>query len=556
MIALAETPPEGLLPWVRADREIKWDNYLIYRAGRYRDPLTGMSEKCVDAVCTVCGQSMKLEHVANGNGEAPFGFAWNTPEGKRLTGRSGRKVCCPECGAEVTARHISYVKHTDEFVWPISLEPMGETLILYLWRVQRWADKQGEIHWDARPWEAVAYSQGKAYKYVHWMKTINGATCYLSKWESRVRFTDTIYDIDLVYCPEGIGKATLGTCMENSKLELYMAVKGEYRFPATWLRIYQRHNNAENLMTCAAAKLTAGMLASEKRVQTYTRCFNENTDLLKTVDWKKVRPWDMLRIQKEELGYFNGKAREDGAERLAVTMLLRKSGFSVHPGEENPEWMRGSAREFMRLGIHPAKVESYLSRQKRKYPKDCITEYGITDYWRDAEWLGMDLNDPVIRWPQRFKTAHDAAADRRRTLMDEERKRIAAAEAAERDENFRKRFERMSRYAWEKDGILIRPARTVQELIDEGKELSHCVASYAPRHAAGGLTIFFVRHASEPDKPWFTLNFNEKTMSVTENRGKCNCARTPEVQAFENAWLAWVRAGAKKKKTNKEANAA
>lgn len=249
MIMLTETAPEGLLPWVREQKDINWEDYLIYRAGHWKNPLTGLKEKCVDAVCTACGAGMKLDYAPAPPGEANFGFGWYDRERKHYTSRSGKRIFCPECGAQVTAKHISYVAHTHAFVWPISLEARGETLILYLWRVDRWADRDGVLHWGVDPWEAAVYSQGQARKYVKWMKNMGGSVILLAEWNERKRFTDTFYDIELVYAPGGICKATLGTCMENSKLEEYMAVEGEYRFPVTWLRMYQRYPNLENLMT-------------------------------------------------------------------------------------------------------------------------------------------------------------------------------------------------------------------------------------------------------------------------------------------------------------------
>ena len=90
---------------------------------------------------------------------------------------------------------------------------------------------------------------------------------------------------------------------------------------------------------------------------------------------------------------------------------------------------------------------------------------------------------------------------------------------------------------WEQEGILIRPVEDQKELIAEGKTLNHCVGTYAKRHAEGRCSILLIRKTEEPDKPWYTLNFNVKTGTVTENRGNRNCARTPEVQAFEEAWL-------------------
>lgn len=45
-----------------------------------------------------------------------------------------------------------------------------------------------------------------------------------------------------------------------------------------------------------------------------------------------------------------------------------------------------------------------------------------------------------------------------------------------------------------------------------------------------------------------------KELKVRQNRGKHNCARTPEIQAFEDKWLAWVRAGAPRGRDGKPAS--
>ena len=78
----------------------------------------------------------------------------------------------------------------------------------------------------------------------------------------------------------------------------------------------------------------------------------------------------------------------------------------------------------------------------------------------------------------------------------------------------------------------------------EGNALHHCVGTYGKKHANGSTAIFFIRRASRPNEPWYTLELDEKKLEVRQNRGKHNCARVPEVQAFENKWLAWVWAGA------------
>lgn len=557
MIEPYETPPEGLLPWIREQKDIRWEDYLIYRAGRWKNPLTGEKEKCVDAVCTACGQDMKLEYVAGPQcgryAAAPFGFGWHDDAGAH-EGDNYSEARCPMCGAEVKALHIGSAAAAEQYAWPMTLEARGEALILYLWRVRRYAEKTGEIRWAVVPWEAYVYAQGKAVKLVHWRKTLGGSTCLLDKWDELRKLTDTAYDVDIVYCPEGIERACMGTGMENSKLAEYMAIESEYRFPVTWLRLYQRFPNLENLMTCQAAKLTAGMIAEEKRAASYYHKWNTNTDLLRSLARKKARPWDILRIEKAELAYFAGRETKDGAERLKTVQLMRKRGFKVRAGEEDPAWISYDFRWFLEHGHDPRRVIRYLARQKRRYPKDNIHKSTLSDYWSAAEYLEMDLSDPEIRWPQRLKNAHDAATDRKREAMDAKRRKEAAEAAAARAKKFEKRFETLSRYSWERNGILIRPARDEGELQAEGKALHHCVATYADDHAEGRSSIFFIRRASEPDKPWYTLNLDDKSLSVRMDLGNHNCKTTPEVQAFEDAWIAWVRAGAKR--NDKEVHAA
>ena len=62
-----------------------------------------------------------------------------------------------------------------------------------------------------------------------------------------------------------------------------------------------------------------------------------------------------------------------------------------------------------------------------------------------------------------------------------------------------------SRYTFEYGDLSIVIPETMQEIIDEGKALKHCVGGYAERHAAGKLAILFIRHKSTPDTPFVTM---------------------------------------------------
>lgn len=163
----------------------------------------------------------------------------------------------------------------------------------------------------------------------------------------------------------------------------------------------------------------------------------------------------------------------------------------------------------------------------------------LLDYWRACRTLGRNLDDAQVRFPRNLLEAHDAAYEQQRVMENE-------ALAKSLSSRFRIRRRQLAKYIFAADGLKIIPAGSERELQREGEFLHHCVGSYAARHAAGGTSIFFIRRTVEPRTPYYTLELDEKTLTVWQNRGLRNCGKTREVQAFEDLWLSWVRAGAKR----------
>ena len=164
----------------------------------------------------------------------------------------------------------------------------------------------------------------------------------------------------------------------------------------------------------------------------------------------------------------------------------------------------------------------------------------LTDYWDMAQRLGWDLTNEQVRFPHDLFAAHDEAA----------------AQAAQREEEglaakFRVRRMVLRKYVFAADGLLIRPAGSQKELTDEGNALHHCVGTYGKKHANGKTAIFFIRKKTAPRESYFTLELDERELTVRQNRGMRNGPRTPEVRAFEELWLSWVRAGAPRDKTGR-----
>lgn len=171
--------------------------------------------------------------------------------------------------------------------------------------------------------------------------------------------------------------------------------------------------------------------------------------------------------------------------------------------------------------------------------------YTLADYWRDCKKLKLDLKREDILLPPDLAQAHQ----RTNEALAEARRQKKLEETRKMQEEFGKRLKKLERdFAFESGGLLIRPARSHAELIDEGSALHHCVATYAKKHLSGQTVIFFIRKKSEPDKPFYTLEYNPKTESIVQCRGLHNCGKTPEVEAFVEAWSGYIRN--KKKKSH------
>lgn len=166
----------------------------------------------------------------------------------------------------------------------------------------------------------------------------------------------------------------------------------------------------------------------------------------------------------------------------------------------------------------------------------------MRDYWGMLKKVYNGL-PPELLYPKDLRRAHDEIAER---IREVENKAV--------NEKIEARSAELAKFILidEDAGLMIRPAATHKEFVEEGKKLSHCVATYAKRHADAVTNIFFIRRTAEPDKPFYTLELNltAREPYVVQNRGKGNRARTEEVERFEAAWLEHVKNIISKEKKN------
>lgn len=167
----------------------------------------------------------------------------------------------------------------------------------------------------------------------------------------------------------------------------------------------------------------------------------------------------------------------------------------------------------------------------------CFPPNEAFGFWRDylatcAE-LGMDVNDKQVKFPNSLKREHDKAIAKRKFVYDEEKNKAFISQTSRCQEL----------YGHETKEFIIRAPRDTKELFEEGRILSHSVGSYTDIITKGETCIMFVRKASEPEKPWYTLEINEPTMSIPEIKGYCNRLVDEEIEVplckFLVKWADW-----------------
>lgn len=514
--------------------------YLIYRADWDVDILSGEKTKVVHTICTCCQRERWVPYMPIDQGcgksfaPAPFGFYWQLDEAppfeteEDFTGEmyTGKKSWCPFCGSEVIALHIGQLRYgRKDDAYFHSVERIDKAVVLYTWRMIRFISKEGgsQIAWY--PFEALIFEKKKAFRCVAYEKNFWEISQRL-EWKQRSKFTNPNGRCAPLVAPWNPEEVLKGTDLENSRLDKIMEIPEASA--AEYLRYWQKNQNIEALAEAGGAYLAEKACAMPSYMDAI-------------MDMTKTKPAAMLKMNRMEfktcmamkLNFSEIRAYQSWKEREPVDM------------RSDMEWYRREKLVRDVVGMHiPAglrirRVIAYLTKQGESSTM-------LADYWRMARVAEADLTDDHVALPRNLRREHDRLTDQMNEIRARELLAKKTKEMAKREPLFKQRWKQLKGLSFRKNGLIIRPAANERELVREGVVLNHCVATYAERMARGDTAIFFIRKADAPDSPFFTLELDEKNLKVRQNRGKYNCARTPEVEQFEKDWLAWLQAINKK----------
>lgn len=150
-----------------------------------------------------------------------------------------------------------------------------------------------------------------------------------------------------------------------------------------------------------------------------------------------------------------------------------------------------------KTGISLVRILNY---QKKHY------DIGIwADYIEQCERLGYNLDDEGVTMPKNLARAHERATAIINDIEDKKEALTFSEMATERAE-----FLAPVAAVRHDLGLCVIIPRGYDEIIREGRILSHCVGGYAKRHCEGQTNILFLRQESHPDYPWYTIEVDEQ----------------------------------------------
>lgn len=131
------------------------------------------------------------------------------------------------------------------------------------------------------------------------------------------------------------------------------------------------------------------------------------------------------------------------------------------------------------------------------------------DYLSMRFQLGYNMNNTVYQRPKDIEAAHNKMM----LEIDKEENDKRMLEVAERFPLIRKNYRKLrNRYFFEDENFIIRPARSAEEIVQEGRILHHCVGgnNYLKKHNEQESIILMLRFKEKQEIPYITVEIEEE----------------------------------------------
>lgn len=243
-----------------------------------------------------------------------------------------------------------------------------------------------------------------------------------------------------------------------------------------------------------------------------------------------TKPEDLLGIKKERMKMLF--SYHGDTDLLEAFQRERELGANwteeqcLNLMEINPNWGQlETALRFMTIQKFLNRVQKYAGVSFEEATGCAVGQLKhatITylDYLQMRFAMEHDLTNSIIQYPRDIEAAHrEMVLEVNKEEMD---KRLA--EVKIKYPNIRKRYRKLlNQYFYEDEKMVIRPARSAEEIVMEGRLLHHCVGgehqSYLRNHEEGRRFVLVLRHRSMPDTPYITVEIQDNRIIQWYGKG-------------------------------------
>ena len=539
---LPEKPPKGYDDWIQRAAQGDLDmSYLLYSAERVKvyPPLKNyMEPKDFEPIksiwqtrctCTCCGEDFVTHHVSGGFTmySGPDGQLYPVDpvnpdpcdcdaedlgyDSQFVQLSDNDTIACPFCDSAVEVLHRSKLRggRTRQTLGGC-VQNIGSYTAVIFWLTANRVDSEGLSFIETYPRDAyVIGEKGGITRFRH---TSGSSTCFMSEHRlSEWKLSNSMEDSSVILyhnygsinnrmCGAHVWCSVpyLGGCSgEKTGLDEYIQRGGHY--PVTYLTIWRKHRNIENLVKAGWTRLIEGNIT---RYQEGTsRILSKE---IKGVDFKMSKPHEMLYMTKEYLRVIGQMSRPWTPDKFEAWLEYRQIGscsaseFDLYYDQFGRE---GTQALFDLLRVDQKadfpKVSAYMKKQNAS-PRDTRM---LVDAREMAEALHPERElTEEERWPRHLMAVHDRLTQQIQMGGDPKTNK-------ELESGFLAVVEAYGCLEWNDGDLRIVLPRSNSDLVREGNILRHCVGGYGKQHCAGKL-IFFVRKYRRPDRSYYTLNID------------------------------------------------
>lgn len=547
---LPQKPPEHTVETMLS-RGLLNSDALVYKIEFVN--VDGTNHRQAVCCCTACGASWstdyRKEHHSGCSWRRDYDvmYFWD-PQRDAFVGNNC-EFYCPHCKNKLITRHTSDFygsKFRLDCHKAVSIHNVQGHICILVWEISKNCDKNGTVDYSSHQEEGQLLIGKKAVRVTGLTRWYGGTH---TRWERRKRFDDHCGKQPAAAIIPFDREILFSTDARNSAIEDYIdyfttIYETDCRLTA-YLRMWAKYPQVENLVRqgyCAFVLRTIEHCTNTRGYYYNAVSTFRVNDVKKFINIKEKRPHLMLGIEKNEVHL----AKRLPFDMFNIYRLARKidgiklSESSLDLMHAHKSRLAGYAEFFNKKhnGYQPKVLSTvnYILRQVERVKKgnELINLQYLTDYW-DMMFQVCEVMEPSLLYPKNLIKAHDDMQKRVKEKADEILSKKIHLQAEKHIDLC---------FTDDELGLMIFPCDSHADLINEGNKLDHCVARYAESVANGSTCILFIRKTSAPDKPFFTLEY--KNGYVVQNRGKKNCARTAQVQQFENKWLEHIKNGGKK----------